>query len=98
MSQKKKVSVARDKGKSYSFLNPENSNSGSWIVAADVCMMMELSLNKNFYIFVHQILDCVSKNIISGTFLAKHNIIKDNTPSMPLSDAHLGGFFFYTHG
>jgi hypothetical protein len=38
MSQKNKVSVTRDKGKSYSSLNLGNPNLDSWIIKANVRM------------------------------------------------------------
>ena len=32
-----------------------------------------------------------------GSFETEHTSFKDNTPPMPLSDAHLGGLFFLGH-
>ncbi len=61
-------------------------------------MSMELFIYKNLYTFVHQPDPGASKNSITGPFSAEQYLTKDNTPSMPLSDAHLGGFFFLSHG
>jgi len=33
--------------------------------------------------------------ITLGSFLKDSHLTKNNIPSMPLLDAHLGGFFFY---
>lgn len=61
-------------------------------------MKQELSISKNLYTFVHRPDPGASKNIITGLFSAEQYLTKDNTPPMPLSDAHLGGFFFLSHG
>jgi hypothetical protein len=38
-------------------------------------------------------------NLCGFGFLSqKQGRFQDNTPSMPLNDAHLGGFFVYAHG
>jgi hypothetical protein len=128
MSQKNKVSVTRDKGKSYSSLNPGNPNLDSWFVAADVrmkgtCRTILGNLNnahlasfwpeflyfififrlyfKIFFkhcIFVLTVPELLTVRSVLGSFSLASSSTQDNTPSMPLSDAHLGGFFFYTHG
>jgi hypothetical protein len=38
------------------------------------------------------------KPVQNAVALNRSNDIQDNTPPMPLFDAHLGGFFFLGHG
>lgn len=42
--------------------------------------------------------DFQSEPIQNAVALNRSNNIQDNTPPMPLFDAHLGGFFFLGHG
>lgn len=39
-----------------------------------------------------------SEPVQNAVALNRSNNIQDNTPPMPLFDAHLGGFFFLGHG
>jgi hypothetical protein len=57
-------------------------------------MIQELFIFKNLYTFVHRPDPGASKNTITGSLSTERFLTKNNTPSMPLFDAHLGGFFF----
>ncbi len=59
-------------------------------------MSLELFTYKNLYTSVHRPGPGALKDSITGLFSEQY-LTKDNTPSMPLFDAHLGGFFFYSH-
>jgi hypothetical protein len=50
--------------------------------------------NKNIYNFASTV--SVEHNIRTayGSFLEDSNFTNNNTPPMPLNDAHLGGLFF----
>ncbi len=49
---------------------------------------------ENMYIFVHGISKVHKANGALGKF-KRQFLTQDNTLPLPLSDAHLGGFFFY---
>lgn len=53
--------------------------------------------NENINTFVPPLTIAKNNSIAIGSFVKKVRITKDNTPSMPLSDAHLEGFFFLTY-
>lgn len=53
--------------------------------------------SKNTYIFVLISIFINPVLFYYGCFQTDSKITKDNTPPMPLNDAHLGGLFFYSH-
>ncbi len=53
---------------------------------------------KKYNTFVLTVPELLTVRSVLGSFFLASPSTKNNTPSMPLSDAHLGGFFFYTHG
>jgi len=54
--------------------------------------------NKIFYTFEATVPAILLVRSVFGSFSKKSSLTQNNTPSMPLSDAHLGGFFFLGHG
>jgi len=53
---------------------------------------------EKYYTFEATVPAVLPVRSVFGSFSKKSSFTQDNTPSMPLSDAHLGGFFFYSHG
>ncbi len=52
---------------------------------------------KKYYTFEATVPELLTVRSVFGSFSKKSTFTQDNTPSMPLSDAHLGGFFFLGH-
>jgi hypothetical protein len=52
--------------------------------------------SKNSYTVAPTVSVLHTRRTTGGLFSKKVHKTNDNTPSMPLNDAHLGGFFFYT--
>jgi len=65
--------------------------------ACDVNLIIRFSISyQKCIIFALTVPVLLPFRSANGSFYLKVRNTNNNTPSMPLYDAHLGGFFFYT--